>query len=124
MLGLLVRGSEGVVLAAGDGYVLVDDVLHQRDENNTPSYVAYNLIAVPHAPRAFEIYLLAPTWRRVGIASDGFDPELFGTLTDLVHPRSLQRQLNRWSNIEKRFRDDATIVLLDRPSGGSDAGKA
>jgi len=124
VLGILTRESEGIVVAAGDGSVLVDEHVYQRDENNAPSYVAYNLMAVSQAPAAFDIYQLARTWRRVGIASDGFAPELFGELNGLVHPRSLQRQLNRWSNEDKRFRDDATVVLLERLAGGRDAGEA
>jgi hypothetical protein len=120
VLGIVVTEQGGLIFAAGDGLIAVDEQVIVRDEGNRPSYIAYHLLDGCDLPLGFDVITLPPDWTCAAIASDGFEPELLPGVWGLTHPRGLQRRLNAWSNNERRFRDDATIITLERT--GSDAG--
>jgi hypothetical protein len=120
VLGIITDGEAGVIFAAGDGLIAIDEQVTRRDENNRPSYLAYHLLEGCDIPMGFDVVSLPPGWTRAAIASDGFEPELLPQVWGVTHGRGLQRKLNAWSNLERRFRDDATLITLERTR--SDAG--
>lgn len=120
VLGIVVSGETGLIFAAGDGTIVIDDHTILRDENNTPSYLAYHLIDGCDTPMGFDVLSLPDEWTRAAIASDGFETALLPDVWELTHVRGLQRKLNAWSNLERRFRDDATIITLERTRSHAD----
>lgn len=119
IVGCIVTPKSSIVFTAGDGMVAVDDSVRCIDQNNQPAYIAYHLLkeALPYDYKLayeFEVQPIPETWSRIAIASDGFEPELLSQAWHQSHPRGLQRKLIYWSNQEQRFRDDATIVTIER----------
>jgi hypothetical protein len=112
-LGFVATDEGGLIFAAGDGLINFDEKINIRDENNRPNYIAYNLLDLPIQPR-FDVFSLRAEWRRLAIASDGFEPALLPQVWGHTHPRGLQRKLNVWSDQERRFRDDATLIVVER----------
>ncbi len=119
IVGCVITPTTSFVFTAGDGMIAVDDHVRCIDQHNQPAYIAYHLIqnALPEdyeLTHGFETQFLPDDWQRIAIASDGFEPELLPQAWNQAHPRGLQRKLIYWSNQEKRFRDDATIVTIER----------
>ena len=119
ILGVAIKGGAGVIFSAGDGTVILDDEVNLIDQNNTPQYIAYHLLSAAelgdYTPASgFAVLPLASGWQRLAIASDGFEPELAAHLWGQVHPLGLQRKLNGWSNSQRRFRDDATVIAIEQ----------
>lgn len=119
VVGAIVQADEAIVFYAGDGLIVLDDQTCLIDQGNQPSYLAYHLI--PDALEVgfrlalgFEVLRPGAGWRQIAIGSDGFTPELLPLVWGLTHPRGLQRKLNFWGNEERRFRDDATLITLER----------
>lgn len=114
------NGDRAVVLAAGDGLVAVDGQLQVLDSgpSNAPAYLAYGLLRESPAPTV----LHAGPARTVALGSDGVaelvraEPEAFEALLDeelvFANPFTLQRRFNVWSNKQRLFQDDATLVLM------------
>ncbi len=118
-LGVVCTKQESLLFAAGDGTILINDTLHRINQNNKPAYIAYNLIKPEMLgeftmPQSFEVFPCEPGWQRLAIASDGFDDDLFPDVWGLANIRGLQRKLNVWSDRDRRFRDDATIITVER----------
>jgi hypothetical protein len=120
VLGLLVTPSQALLLAAGDGLLVMDAQVLVRDENNAPTYIGYHLFApsslalTQPLPTAFDTYTLPPAWQRLAIASDGYRPDLVSHLWNHTHRRGLQRKLNVLAGQERQFRDDATAIVVER----------
>lgn len=110
--------SQAVIFAAGDGLIAVDDEVTQRDEGNAPRYPAYHLLAPDQIsridlPAGFAVQQVME-WERLALASDGFEPALLPEVWNAAsQPRALQRRFNLWSNEQKRFKDDATLITLE-----------
>lgn len=131
VLGFVYTEKQVVVFAQGDGVIVVDDEAFIRDEGNRPGYIAYGLVDaglldldLPN-PSGFDTYLYeAAAVSRLAIASDALSEELgfIGELWGYEHPFGLQRRLNVSSLREHRFRDDASIITLERLSGDDEAG--
>lgn len=118
-LGVVHTGDETLLFAAGDGTILIDDTLHRINQNNQPAYIAYNLIDPEllgdfTMESGFELFPCDANWHRIAIASDGFDEDLFPEVWGQKNVRGLQRKLNVWSDRERRFRDDATVITVER----------
>jgi hypothetical protein len=121
IVGVILTESGGVLFSSGDGLIVVDNMVNAIDQRNKPAYIAYHLIQ-EHVISASVIQHQFTTqpltdWQRIVIATDGFEVDLLAELSDLQHPRSLQRKLNVWSNQGKRFQDDATIIVLEKGTG-------
>lgn len=120
VLGVVITPTAGAIFAAGDGLITIDNQVYQRDENNCPSYIGYHLFPPTSLAGSrpleceFDVYPLGPDWRRLAIASDGFELELLPGVWGLKQPRALQRKFNVWSDQDHRFRDDATLLLMER----------
>lgn len=118
VLGFVIGPEQAVIFAAGDGSVMVNEVISVRDQANRPAYLAYALLKPSQlsqaAKTAFEVYPFeTAVLERLAIWTDGFDPALADQTRSLGGPRSLQRKLNVWAK-EKRFTDDATGLVLER----------
>lgn len=119
IVGCIITPKNSIVFTAGDGMIAVDDTVRCIDQKNQPAYIAYHLIKeeLPQEYQladGFDVQPLPEAWQRVAIASDGFEPDLLPKAWNQTHPRGLQRKLIYWSNQEQRFRDDATIVMIER----------
>ncbi|HRE47571.1 MAG TPA: protein phosphatase 2C domain-containing protein [Aggregatilineales bacterium] len=119
VIGVVITPTGGVIFAAGDGLIVLDSRMIRRDENNTPSYIGYHVVdpavlAEAALPSGFDIYPLPSDWARVAIATDGFEADVLPNLWGKAHPRGVQRWLNVLSSQEKRFRDDATVIAVER----------
>jgi len=119
IVGVVQSGEDTLIFAAGDGTFVVDDMICQRDQDNAPAYVAYHLLD-PAAlgefalPVGFDIHQCDPAWQRIAVMTDGFDTDLIPELWGHKHQRGLQRKLNVWSDRDRRFRDDATVIAIER----------
>lgn len=117
IVGVLVAGERSVIFSAGDGMIILDDAVERIDQDNRPSYIAYHLLrddlSETTLPEKFAVQYPSD-WQTLAIATDGFDESLAGEIQGFMHPRGLQRQLNVWSNQGKYFRDDATLITLER----------
>jgi hypothetical protein len=125
ILGFIVSEEQTLIFAAGDGLIIVNDRLENRDEANRPDYLAYGLLKPDElsspAPlrRRFDFKLL-PTdgIERLAVWTDGFDPALTPEIWNLNGPRGLQRKLNIWSK-RKLLTDDTTGITLERVQNAS-----
>lgn len=118
VVGVIANEHEAVIFSAGDGLVVVDDTVTKIDQSNTPAYIAYRLLDEEQIggfdmPDGFDVCRLA-AWARLAVASDGFEVELLPEVWGITHSRGLQRKLNMWSNMGRRFQDDATIITVER----------
>ena len=119
IVGIVASENGGVIFTAGDGLTLIDDNIRAIDQHNTPAYIAYNLLDCDtlgdfEMPASFEVTRFDGQWEKLAVASDGFETELLPEIWQMSHPRGLQRKMNVWSNQEHRFRDDATIITLEK----------
>lgn len=120
MLGFVMSEEATLVFAAGDGFIIVNDEIECRDENNCPHYLAYDLLdpgqypELPPRRENFDFRLLpTASVERLAVWTDGFDPALKEEIWNLAGPRGLQRKLNVWSK-RKLFTDDTTGITLEK----------
>ncbi|NJR12838.1 hypothetical protein HC776_03000 [bacterium] len=52
-------------------------------------------------------------WQRLAIGTDGVVPDVLPQVWDITHERGLQRKMNVWASLERRFRDDATLITME-----------
>ncbi|MFQ3537002.1 MAG: protein phosphatase 2C domain-containing protein [Aggregatilineales bacterium] len=119
VLGTAVRAEQAILFAAGDGTLVIDNQVFQRDENNAPRYIAYHLLNASlrgnqALPETFAIYEAPPTWERLALATDGFEVNLLPHVWGMQHSHGLQRRMDDWWANEGRFHDDATLLTLER----------
>ncbi|MCU0496717.1 MAG: protein phosphatase 2C domain-containing protein [Anaerolineae bacterium] len=119
VVGVIIHHETSVLFTAGDGLLVIDDFKTMIDQKNEPTYLAYHLVKghLPPAyqlPTGFECQTLAKNWQRLAIGSDGFELDLVSELWGQSHPRGLQRKLNYWSNQERRFKDDTTLIVIEK----------
>lgn len=118
IIGFVIGPKETLVLASGDGLVMINGDIDFRDQGNTPDYFAYQFV-YQQLDYEFDVYRI-PTKKlnRLAIGSDAWEHE-----SDLIykneiwginHPNGIQRKLNVWSKKEHRFKDDATIICAER----------
>ncbi|MDQ7026014.1 MAG: protein phosphatase 2C domain-containing protein [Anaerolineae bacterium] len=118
IVGVILTQEGGIIFSSGDGLIAVDDTVNSINQNNKPAYIAYhlireNVISTSVIQHDFTTQIV-DDWQRIVIATDGFETQLLPELRALQHPRSLQRKLNVWSNQQRRFQDDATLIVLDK----------
>lgn len=120
MIGVIIVGDQGLIFASGDGVVIQDDDVTIRDEGNAPRYLGYHLFETDALegialPDKFDIYPLETGWRRILIATDGFDPAVQAEVWQVTEEqRGLQQRLYTWQTQQAHFRDDVTVVTVER----------
>jgi hypothetical protein len=123
LLGFVLTPTDTLIFAAGDGIILINDVVHLREQNNTPAYIGYHLLdqqylqtPVSALPTAFDLYHIPySTLHKLAIGSDAWLQEqpLLEHIWGLSGVAGLQLQLNRWSNA-RHLKDDASLLVLER----------
>jgi hypothetical protein len=118
VLMLIITKEGAVVLSAGDGLILMDEQIECIDQNNMPFYIAYHLLpdALPPSfqmPQGFQVRTVTQ-WQHLAIASDGFVLDLLSNVWGMSHVRGLQRKMNVWAEQGRHFRDDATLITIER----------
>lgn len=120
ILGFVLNEEQTLIFAAGDGLIIVNDRLDQRDEANQPAYLAYGLLQPAELDgmtpfrQSFDFRLLPTAGiERLALWTDGFDPALSQEIWHLDGPRGLQRKLNIWGK-RKLLADDTTGLTLER----------
>ena len=123
LIGFVVGPKDTIIFAIGDGVVVLNDFVDVRDEQNFPSYPAYHLID-PRYLRAdrstiqkrFSVYSAeTANLHRLAVATDAWQSELLLLMNFLgaSTPLNVQRQMNVVAKDKSRFRDDATVILVN-----------
>jgi hypothetical protein len=115
---LIITQEGALLLSAGDGLIVTDEQVECIEQNNMPSYIAYNLLPeyLPSTfkmPQGFEIRTVTD-WQQLAIGSDGFAQDLLPNVWGMIHARGLQRKMNVWAEQGRHFRDDATLITVER----------
>lgn len=115
---LIITQEGALLLSAGDGLIVTDEQIECIEQNNMPSYIAYNLLPeyLPSTfkmPKGFEVRTVTD-WQQLAIGSDGFLPDLLPNVWGMIHTRGLQRKMNVWAEQGRHFRDDATLITVER----------
>lgn len=125
IVGYIVGPSESQIFSYGDGLVILNQEIEFRNQDDHPDYIAYHLLRniVPSMPQKFDTFTIASKdLQRLAVGSDGWTNETDlitqGSIWDHQHPSGLQRIMNVWSEKEKRFQDDTTIITLEVIEGG------
>lgn len=122
VVGFIAKEDVSIIFYAGDGTLVIDDLIRHLDSSNRPSYPAYHLVdrkmleSPTPLPATFDtIPLLTKQIKRLAIGSDAWkdEPKLLKEIWGFKHPSGLQRRLNQWSKTDKRFKDDVTIITLE-----------
>jgi len=105
----------------GDGVIILNDDVQVIDENDRPSYVAYNCIpreykqsnSLPVTVQVDQIF----TTNKIVIATDGLRAAITNNLTSELYgttKRQLQRKFNVWQMQDKIFSDDTSCIVFEK----------
>lgn len=111
VLGFVTDGEKIIIFSSGDGTIFIEDDVLQIDEDNRPSYLAYNLLGQKVGFKIIEVDLKET--EKIALASDGFESELIDDFWSKEHPNGVQRLLNVYSK-KKHFSDDATLITVEK----------
>jgi hypothetical protein len=124
VLGYYITPRTCTIYAMGDGVVLINDLIDIRNENNHPNYIAYNLVDGKYLqrdrktlPDKFDVYKIpTPKLNKMAVGTDAWEDEIgvFISLWDKSICTNIQRTMNLLSTKEKRFKDDAAIIAIER----------
>ena len=124
LIGFIIGPEESLVMAFGDGVVLINDDQIFRNFNDESPYPAYHLIdgryLNPNRRKIeseFDIYpIRTADLQKLAIGSDAWiqEPDLLSQIWGHPHPNQIQRNLNLWSDRDRRLSDDATLVVAER----------
>ena len=137
IVGFILTDNQNLVFWCGDGIYVIDDELTSIDQNNRPTYIAYNSLHVPdevgvtleYIPHNFEYKLLSSP-NKIMIASDGFEnhntdkictfqeqePEASLDLNGQQWNKKGQFGLKKWMNSRSDrgfFEDDCFIITAE-----------
>lgn len=125
IVGFVIGPEETVIFAAGDGVVVLNDYIDIRDEKNQPMYPAYHLVDRKYLqiatalPIGFAVYTIDTSLlERLAIGTDAWNDELMLLMSFLsdFDTTNVQRVMNAARYKEKRFSDDATVIVVKRQS--------
>lgn len=108
VVGFIYTPAETYIFLAGDGQFLIDDTAYSFDLSNVQGYLLMGEKQIPY----FGVIRVPDGWNRIAVMSDGFETELMPKIWGNVHPRSLQRLMNVFSDA-KHFQDDASAVTIE-----------
>src|SRR5687767_1931545 len=123
VIGFVLTPENTVTFIAGDGTLVINNEARFIDSDNKPMYPAYHLVdrsllqeSSSRLPNGFEVnFYKTDEIKNLAIGSDAWkgEPELIDQIWGFKNPSGLQRRLNVWSNKEKRFKDDVTIITVE-----------
>jgi hypothetical protein len=129
-IGFVVGPRKTTIFSIGDGVIQINDDLVVIDEGNMPLYPAYHLVdrqflAPGHTelPERFEIKVIDTSeLQRLAVGTDAWEDELkqLETFWGQGKKFSLQRAMNVLSKKKKRFKDDASLIMIERLVKDSD----
>lgn len=121
VIGFIIGPKDTVIFATGDGVVILNEDIVIRDQQNSPSYPAYHLIKSKYLKtplyEKFDIYTIkTEELQNLAIGSDSWQSEIeiLKLLSDANNKQNLQRTMNLLSQKERRFKDDATLIVVTR----------
>lgn len=123
VLGFMYREGELVLFVQGDGVMVFNDGMIERNENDLPRYIGYNLVerkflasGVSALQEGFDVMRFSGDITRFAIASDALleEPDFVGELWGHDLPIGLQRRVNAASLVHKKFQDDLSIITLEK----------
>jgi len=125
IIGFIQGPNNTVVFSIGDGVIIINGDIQVIDQNDTPNYLAYHLVDGSYLGKG--LYMATPhldvqavktnSLEKLAIGSDAWNEEpylLFEEIWNNKHPYALQRKMNAWSNIHKKFKDDASLIILEK----------
>ncbi len=123
VIGFIITPNHGLVLANGDGLIIINDEVFTRSFDDKPPYLGYHLIdqrylaSTPSAiPTSFDVLEFdSENLQRLAIGSDAWlsNLNLIPQFWGHKHPNQIQRNLNIWSFVEHKLLDDATLAVLE-----------
>lgn len=122
LVGIIIGPKNSVVMAYGDGLVIINDEVYKRDFHDESPYPGYLLIDPryldPHRRpinHDFDTYAVkTANIKRLAVGSDAWLQEfdLISQVWGHKHPNQIQRNMNIWSD-EKKLTDDASIIVIE-----------
>jgi hypothetical protein len=123
VIGFIATESELMIFVAGDGIFIINDYTNLIDADDKALYPAYHLldrsvldVSASTLPENFDVYVYdLHSIKRWAIGSDAWlqERELLDHIWGFKHPVGLQRRINQWSRIDKRFKDDVSIITVE-----------
>jgi len=110
----------------GDGVIILNDIVKVIDENDRPSYIAYNCIPQNYKQNPFVTAEPVPSIQvqvdqifatKIVIATDGLRAAIVNNLTPELYgatKRQLQRKFNVWQMQDKIFSDDTSCIVFEK----------
>lgn len=124
VVGFIYTESETLIFNQGDGVVIVNDEVTLIDQKDQPAFIGYSAIKrewlpkqVSALPTGFDSrIILSDSIQKMAIASDGLgkEPGFFAELWGHKNPAGLQRRVNVWSLNDHKFKDDLSIITLEK----------
>lgn len=122
LVGFIIGPTQSLVMAHGDGLVIINDDVYQRDFDDASPYIGYLLIDPSYlnpnrrtVPEEFDVFLIkTESIKKLAIGDDAWIKEfdLIPKLWGHKHPNQVQRNMNIWSD-EKKLVDDASIIIVE-----------
>ncbi len=122
LTGFIIGPNHGLVMAYGDGLVIINDQVYKREFNDESPYVGYLLIdskflnPIRHPiSEQFDVYpFKTDKLKKLAIGDDAWlkEYDLISQVWGHKHPNQVQRNMNIWSD-EKKLIDDATIIVVE-----------
>ena len=122
LVGYIIGPKHSLVMAYGDGLVIINDRIYRRDFHDESPYPGYLLIDPLYLDpnrraisQAFDVFTVeTASIKKLAIGSDAWLQEF--DLVSLVwghkHPNQVQRNMNIWSD-QKKLVDDASIIVIE-----------
>lgn len=115
---------ETLIFYQGDGVYIVNDKVTVIDQEDRPTYIGYHAInrnllpkSVSNIPYKFEtVFMPSAEIGKMAIASDslGKEPDFYPELWGHKGISGLQRRVNVWSLNDHKFKDDISIITLEK----------
>ncbi len=122
LIGFIIGPKHSIVMAYGDGLVIINEKVHKRDFNDESPYPGYLLVNPKYLSstrrpisKEFDVYSIKTAdIKKLAIGSDAWLSEfdLISQIWGHKHPNQVQRNMNIWSQ-EKRLIDDASIIVVE-----------
>lgn len=123
LIGYIIGPRHSLIMAFGDGLMIINDQIDLRNFNDESPYPGYHLIDPQFLDpnrrpinQFFDVYFLdTENINKLAIGSDAWvqEPDLLSNIWGHQHPNQIQRLMNLWSDRDKRLSDDATLIVVE-----------
>lgn len=125
VVGFIIGPKYSLVIAYGDGLIIINDEVYKRDFDDESPYIGYLLVDPKYLDpnrrpisQEFDTYpLKTADIKNLAVGSDAWlkEFELISQIWGHKHPNQVQRNMNIWSDGKKLF-DDASIIVVEADS--------